>query len=634
MDSSRTENTHIISAMLNTNEVYSYSCTASDVKLYTTGAFTSSTSWNTRPTLSSLSDTETVAYGYNSSCPAHTVGFDSTAAVQRAANAGSASISFALVAGSETDIHGWKKFASGVDLIIHYQSYPLVPYDRAITCWSVCGLGAITASGTPIVSAQSRIADAGVNLNYTFQVCSGTVSSQGGCQSPVYLSNEPSGVTVSRALPSIGSGPYVWRVLACRADNTTMCSDWSGWFNFTVDLQGPLNPPAVTSSALQFNTGTDGTATVGSPATFTMGPNGATDLWGYAYSSSGSTTLSKALCPQSVGDVRVVCAAGTPTGSVIPEHSTGTVTVWSIDRAGNSSPIFNGSYQLPATAAAAVNHAWIGAQSDYLSPTSVIQDKNTVTPLKLHLLNTTWMLSGQDDTGTASDPTVDPTIPLGHDIALSFHDSISEAGSDALTSNPPITIDATHDATVAVWVKPSGTGSGPRVIMSQDSTGGYSAFTLLETSDGFFEMCLPTSTSAASVSDCATTQTQVSPTTQACVANDMPYTPSTDEAWLLVAGQWNSALKQITVSTLAYGSDGFQSLESAPIHTSCPASHATVAAASAGALVLGRDQLANAHGHWWSGEIADPIIYDDYQDFTTDVQGSLYGGLPTWGNSF
>ena len=66
----------MLSAQLNMTEEWSPSCTAKPVQLWWTGPISSGTTWNSQPGWNSEIGSQTVAYGYDSSCPAHGVGFD------------------------------------------------------------------------------------------------------------------------------------------------------------------------------------------------------------------------------------------------------------------------------------------------------------------------------------------------------------------------------------------------------------------------------------------------------------------------------------------------------------------------------------------------------------------------------
>lgn len=105
-------NRYIQHADFDATEVYSSSCTANSVELWTAGAATSSTTWNTQPGFADNIITTSMAHGYNSACPAAAVGWDVTTAVQRAADAAADTINLALKVptSEEGDWTSWKKF--------------------------------------------------------------------------------------------------------------------------------------------------------------------------------------------------------------------------------------------------------------------------------------------------------------------------------------------------------------------------------------------------------------------------------------------------------------------------------------------------------------------------------------------
>jgi len=610
MDTSPVAGKRIVNATFTTTEVHAFSCTPSPVQLWTSEPLTPSSTWSNRPALRILSDTQTVAYGYDASCAAQgQVNFDASAAVQRTASAAapiSATLNLALAAQNMNDSSGWKKFLPGAALKINYLSYPTVPSNRSMgPCWAVCGLGAIVNSRAPTFHATAGDADGGVSLNYYFSVCAGTPSSVGDCHGP-FSAQYPAGSPASYTLPSttgipLTEGNWVWRVWACRTDTgyTDVCSDPTTWFNFVVDVTAPT-APTITSTDLDLtNNSRQGTEHV--PAAIQLSSTPSDHAWAYAYTSGTvGERLASASCPRTSGGVAIVCAsASSPTsGTVVPEDALNTLYAYSFDKAGNRSPVRAASFSVFESTASSADHLWLADRDDYLSAATQLDDVSQgASPLALSLTDVSWRSKDSSDPAG----TFDTSLPEEHDAALYFNGTSTQAVSATGSSTPVTTLDGTHSMSIAAWVKPDSSeldsGSlGVRVIASQDSPSGHSAF-VLQRNNGKWQMCAP---KVDATTDCATSQ-YVYPDDGRAV----------DGAWVLVVGTWNSVSK--TLGVYAYNYDLFG--EKAPNGNPPPideppteTSHTSIAAASQGALVLGRDESTS--GNRWRGEIAGIELYN------------------------
>ena len=374
MGSSAVNHTHIKAASFQVTNVYSYSCSVRQVDLYTAAVATSATTWNNQPALAALVDSQSFAYGYSASCAASTnnVAFDARSAVQRAADAASDAINFALVAHDESDAFGWKKFGGQARLVITYESYPTQPAYRKVTpCWAVCGLGAWTRSAYPTVQAMADIADSGVNLDYAFQVCTGAQYET--CKKTFYHTDQKPGVVISRPMPvteGLADGPWSYRVQACRSDDAAVCGDWSGWFAFHVDTHRP-DPPVVTSAELGIGDGNNNPgAVLGSPTSFDIAPAPAeTDEYEYSWATvSGAYTLSSAICPRTgANSVKILCAAGSTEDSLVPYTTSGVIAIFAYDKAGNQSVEKDYTYTAIPTLGSMANNGWYAQSADFFS---------------------------------------------------------------------------------------------------------------------------------------------------------------------------------------------------------------------------------------------------------------------------
>ena len=115
----------ILSATFVGHETWSGSCDASDIELWRTKSFSSSTTWNSSQDnwLDRL-DTRSVAKGGKGCAAAGDVEFDAAAGVKYAASHDSAYTSFGLQATDEDDRNSWKRFSDDAYLRVRYNAPP------------------------------------------------------------------------------------------------------------------------------------------------------------------------------------------------------------------------------------------------------------------------------------------------------------------------------------------------------------------------------------------------------------------------------------------------------------------------------------------------------------------------------
>lgn len=624
MDTSGINATYIKQATFTVTNVYSYSCTARQVNMYVTTPISTTMTWNHQPTPSTLSDSKTFAYGYSSACPATTnnVDFDATAAVQRSANASYDSINFSLRAASETDASGWKKFAGQAVLSVSFYPYPKVPAYRDVSpCFAACGLNAVTSDATPVLKAMSDTADH-AQLKYTYQVCGGHGSTPGECtptfDDPATYKGDSNandlGTNQSHvAVPAAYAQRDGWReyqVQACRTDLTTICSDFSGWFPFTVDTQfypsgtTPTPPTVSPPSDIHLNQSNTGAPTSThrefTAATFGFTVPGISDVYGYGFSDqAGTEVIPNANCtPPAGSSIHFVCADsnGAASGTFVPIAATGnTVTVYAFDAAGNLSNQFTDTYSTVALLAAQARHAWLVPAGAPANTQPIVDRLDNVNGPTLDWTGNTaaWQPFGNSD-----------NLSQRHDATLAFTGT-----STAVTTGTtgPVTLDATHDMTIAMWVKP--TTANAQTIAAQKTP--YSAFQLGVSATHHWQFCLAQATAAASSNDCA-------------VDANASVAPGN---WTLLIGEWISGLHQVEVYDYAYQSDGSDAnpvVESSP---SSPASHTSVPAASTSPLQLGCAVANNANTNCFTGTLTDPMVYAGVLD--KPQRGALYRFTPT-----
>jgi hypothetical protein len=160
------EGKHILSASLQLYETWSYSCTPSQVNVYSLqGALQPPITWNNQPAIGTLYASTSVAKGFSASCPAGAVtlqtgganGLTLTDLVQQWTDPSTVPYGLAIRAHDEADTNGGKVFKSseattdGPVLSVTYNSYPDVPIE-------ISAEGPVT---TPTLHARFSDADGG-----------------------------------------------------------------------------------------------------------------------------------------------------------------------------------------------------------------------------------------------------------------------------------------------------------------------------------------------------------------------------------------------------------------------------------------------------------------------------------------
>ncbi|WP_237502577.1 LamG-like jellyroll fold domain-containing protein [Streptomyces sp. SID8374] len=116
----------ILSAEFVVRNTWSASCSARGVELWTTKGISSSTTWNSQQASGFWIErlaSESFAHGYTG-CAAKDAEFNVKAAVQRAANSKSSTMTFGLRAANESDGYAWKRFSDKAYLRVQYNRAP------------------------------------------------------------------------------------------------------------------------------------------------------------------------------------------------------------------------------------------------------------------------------------------------------------------------------------------------------------------------------------------------------------------------------------------------------------------------------------------------------------------------------
>ncbi|WP_158715383.1 hypothetical protein, partial [Kitasatospora phosalacinea] len=304
-------------------ETWSASCTASDVELWLTDGISSTTTWNTQPAWKTRSATRSVAYGHDSGCPAASVGFDTTALMQNAANGNWGDITLGLRATNESDGGSWKKFQpSSMYMETKYNHVPTTPATLTTSPATSCTGATPTVIGNGDVVLRAAVSDPdGGNLGVAFSLVN-TITGVGVASSNVNTLTATSGTTAQllvnrQALVNASNGAatmFSWNVYtndgSANSGTSTMC-------RFTFDPTSPGKPTAAVGS---------GPFTVGTPVqvSITANPVGAVPT-SYTYQLNGAAPST------------VTALSGAATVSIKPNRAHNVLTVTALSAGGNPS---------------------------------------------------------------------------------------------------------------------------------------------------------------------------------------------------------------------------------------------------------------------------------------------------------
>ena len=423
----------IIAAHFNTTEVWASSCNTRPIELWSTSGASVGGTWNNSQgvTWGTLQDSQNVAKGYNSSCPAGTVGFNALNAVTAAASSQAGSVTLGMRANNESDTYSWKKFSVGAQLVVTYNTPPVASVPVMAAPPRTCSTDPNAPSyinGTQTFTLQAVVSDSdNGNVAARFYVRKpdkgrSTWSSQDDTALPtnfVETAVQAQGSTFSTVIPANTLVQGIYRWYATGWDGVSASAKTSLCYVTVKNTAPPL--PTIASVG-------SGPYTVGQPTTVQFSSTSADHVAVFAFwwSYSGSTSPAPSApvlsggvlpaCDTGAGAVRYVCADATglsPVVTVAPVATDSTLWVASYDAAGNVSqyatPVsFTGATQ---AAADSVNvsfdsgHGW--PTVDLTSPLpGVIDDANSVSPAPLTL--TPWA----DLSGTGAPLAGDPDQPV------------------------------------------------------------------------------------------------------------------------------------------------------------------------------------------------------------------------------
>lgn len=427
-DTSALRGKHVLSAEFNALETWAPSCQLREVGLHETGAIGPGTTWDAQPWIGQELGRHNAAAGYSSSCPAKWLGFNVTGAVVNAVNTNSATTTLMLKAVNEGDTLAWKKFdPNNPGLIVRYNSRPNVPTGLKVG-GQACGItpnqAYLSTTGPRLTTTATDPDGGGLAVKFEWHLRNG--AKKGETTTLTQSSGTTFGVTLAKGTYANGD-TLSWRAAAF---DGTDWGGWSGWCEATIDTQRPEAAPKITSTDYPEN-GVGGG--VGRTGSFTLTPNGATDVVAYEFDLHDQPKR------------RVAATNGTATALVTPPTDAWLdLYVRSIDRAGNPSDLKR--YHFRAGAGTPAVGQW---RLDGYYPS----------------------LEAADGSGRGNHGSIVPTVAGGrgggwttgrNDDALHL-----DGKGNVSTTGPGVRTDSTF--TVAAWVRPDLLESGVwRTAVSQD----------------------------------------------------------------------------------------------------------------------------------------------------------------------
>lgn len=244
----------VTSATLSLWESHSWSCTARQLNVHSSNAFTTSTTWANQPTAGGVYGSVAAAKGFSSSCAAGWISIPVTSLVDAWTATGGVR-ALQLRAATETDVYGWKRFNSAnaatnvPKLSVTYNRYPNTPGTATHTpgTSSSTGTAGWATVATPTLKAMVSDPDGGsvkglfsVYLNGTGppvidKAVGSSVTSNGTSQYTV-----PAGKLVEGSM-------YVVRVYG--NDGALTSAAWSNYDRFVVDSSKPGVPTVASSTS-------------------------------------------------------------------------------------------------------------------------------------------------------------------------------------------------------------------------------------------------------------------------------------------------------------------------------------------------------------------------------------------------
>ncbi|MEU8975945.1 FG-GAP-like repeat-containing protein [Streptomyces monashensis] len=287
------------SSEIDFTEEWSPSCTATPVQMWKTSPISSATTWDNPPSMiSEVDQPQTVAHGWNSSCPAANVGFDLGQVMQDAANARTTNLTFGLRAGDESDPYGWKEFANTITVSTKYDHKPNTPTHLTTSPSTSCQDDTILGDGSVTLYAGMSDPDGGT-LGAHFQLFphgSSNVIAQSDSNSLTGQSGSTAVYVIPKATLEQAAGGKVTEF-----DWNVAVSDFKYWggtsatCHFSFDPTRPgapiISQPGSTTIGQPFTVAITPPATGTTPSSYEYQVNGG-DPANVTADSSGNATIS------------------------------------------------------------------------------------------------------------------------------------------------------------------------------------------------------------------------------------------------------------------------------------------------------------------------------------------------------
>ncbi|WP_068923689.1 DNRLRE domain-containing protein [Planobispora rosea] len=328
----------ITSATLKLWNHHSWSCNARSWEVWSANRASSSSRWP-GPAMVAEYASSNQTTGYGSGCADGWVSANVTSLVQHWANQGWTESGMGLRAGDESDKFAWKRFNSGNAsskvpvLSVTYNSYPSTPVSTQLSPYTNYEGTLWTNTLTPQLRSQVRDPDGG-NVRGLFDVYQGSTPAVDNLYG-AYVASNGSSVAGVPAGKLVNGKTYTIRSWANDGSLTSKAYQTA---TFSVDTVKPP-VPKVASADYPNDGGWYGDA--GKAGTFTLTPAG-TDAGWIAYNLDGGATT-KVLTTGAAVTVKLTPAT----------KGAHRLNVYTVDKAGNTSPTTSYTFNVGAGAAVA-----------------------------------------------------------------------------------------------------------------------------------------------------------------------------------------------------------------------------------------------------------------------------------------
>ncbi|GIM90710.1 hypothetical protein Ato02nite_025030 [Paractinoplanes toevensis] len=378
MDTSKVKATQILGAQFRIEQRWSWTCSpVTNAKLWLTGGFSKTTTWNSQPTWNNSYTAQTKGDrkvgGVHGCYGPGTIEFDVKSMVALGASKNWTSVSVGLRAVDEGTLSQWKRYnPSTAKLSVTYNRAPNAATNR-IADTKACATGSgrpYVLSPTPTLAAMQSDPDTDEqSLTTDFYWWQ-----YGGARSESNKVSQTNGnnASVAKAVPAgkLADGTtYVWQTKTSDGNLST----WSGTCEFTVDATPPAKPGGVTSTDYPSGVFRGG---VGIPGTFTITPPGSTEhpeeVVSYAWTLDSGQQLAAPTVPAASNYGATI--------TVTPQHDgLNVLHVWSKDRAGRLSALSR-DYSFSVNAGTGPAARWTFEEATGTSTAADIsQHNNTLT---------------------------------------------------------------------------------------------------------------------------------------------------------------------------------------------------------------------------------------------------------------